>query len=73
MNPTVQAIVREAVTTGGDKRQADKAGNKSAKNRSRYYLNLFAEVAGPRGDALSVQDFLDGARLISLVAERNSQ
>lgn len=64
MNPIVKDIVREAVSQGGAKRHAQGAAHKSPKNRARYYLNLFAEVAGPRIDTLSVQDILAGAMLI---------
>lgn len=64
MNPIVNDIVQEAVSQGGAKRHAQGADNKSPKNRARYYLNLFAEVAGPRIDTLSVQEILAGAALI---------
>lgn len=68
MNPIVKDIAREAVSQGGAKRHAQGAAHKSPKNRARYYLNLFAEVAGPRVDTLTVQEILAGAILIDTLA-----
>lgn len=64
VNPIVSEIVADVVAGGGEKRHLTGADNKSPKNRARYYVNLFAEVAGNRINVLTAKDVLMGALLI---------
>lgn len=68
MNSIVSDVVADVTAGGGEKRHLAGADNKSPKNRARYYVNLFAEVAGSRIDKLTARDVLMGALLIEVRA-----
>lgn len=68
MNSIVSDVVADVMAGGGEKRHLAGADNKSPKNRARYYVNLFAEVAGNRIDKLTARDVLMGALLIEVQA-----
>lgn len=68
IDPIVKEIVADVVAGKGKYRHLAGADNKIPRNRARYYVNLFAEVADSRIDKLTARDILVGALLIEKLA-----